>query len=61
VNAVVKERLAGEVGAPFEGEQEGESPAFRAGKGQGFPTSKMMHPKVRKLQILPDGLVPRSS
>jgi hypothetical protein len=29
--------VAGEVG-PLEGEQEGESPAFRAGKGQAFPT-----------------------
>jgi len=29
--------VAGSDGAPTEGEQEGESPAFRAGKGQRFP------------------------
>ena len=30
--------IRGSGGAPPEGEQEGESPAFRAGKGQAFPT-----------------------
>ncbi len=30
--------VCGSVGAPIEGEQEGENPAFRAGKGQEFPT-----------------------
>jgi len=38
VNTVVKERLAGEVGHPSRVSRKGESPAFRAGKGQGFPT-----------------------
>jgi hypothetical protein len=30
--------ICGSGGAPLEGEQEGESPAFRAGKGQAFLT-----------------------
>ncbi len=30
--------VCGSVGGPIEGEQEGENPAFRAGKGQEFPT-----------------------
>ncbi len=30
--------VCGSVGGPIEGGQEGENPAFRAGKGQEFPT-----------------------
>ncbi len=30
--------VCGTVGGPIEGEQKGENPAFRAGKGQEFPT-----------------------
>ncbi len=30
--------VCGSVGVPIEDEQEGENPAFRAGKGQVFPT-----------------------
>ena len=35
---LVSERHCGSGGAPIEDEQEGESPAFRAGKGKEFPT-----------------------
>jgi hypothetical protein len=30
--------VCGSVGVPIAGEQEGENPAFRAGKGRAFPT-----------------------
>jgi len=33
--------IAGSGGVPTEGEQKWESPAFRAGKGQAFPTVRL--------------------
>ncbi len=32
--------VSGSGGVPIDGEQEGEGPAFRAGKGQAFPTGE---------------------